>query len=377
MNPIFNLFEYKENANVCGLTRELNILYIVNYFRKNDKNVIVLTTSMYEANNFYKELLTYEPECQLFPMDDFLTSMAIAVSPDFRIKRLETLEKLKKEQNNKHILVTHLNGYLKYLPNKNEETSIKVSTDSKIISREIILDKLETYGYKRESLVTTTGEYAVRGYIIDVFPMGQNKPIRIEFFDNEIEKIKEFDETTQLTTKLIDEIEIKKINEITSSESNSLLDYMPNNAVFLIDENQINNAYRNLANEIFEYNVNKNLDPNTKYMFDYREMRPDITYKIDTVNTYNDNNSLIYHSKELTNFNSNLQNLRDYCYKERRLKTVIIALHNHKQIKELQEEMKEAYLTNVDNIYDHAINIVEYQMNKGFIFDNYIVITPY
>ena len=57
-------------------------------------------------------------------MDDFLTSVAIAVSPEFKVKRLETLNKIK---NNKSIVITNLTGYLRYLTdvNVNEKLILK------------------------------------------------------------------------------------------------------------------------------------------------------------------------------------------------------------------------------------------------------------
>ena len=51
-------------------------------------------------------------------MDEFLTSIAVAISPDLKLKRLETLEKIKSGK--KCIVVTHLMGYLKYLTNKSD-----------------------------------------------------------------------------------------------------------------------------------------------------------------------------------------------------------------------------------------------------------------
>ena len=136
------LFKYTPEYNVFGLTKELDVLYILNYYNNNNKNVIVLTNTLYEANNFYKSIKAYDSECLFFPMDDFITSVAIAVSPDFKVKRLEVLEKLTKEKNKKHIIVTSLMGYLKFLPNKDSEQSFTIEPNSKIISREIILEKV-------------------------------------------------------------------------------------------------------------------------------------------------------------------------------------------------------------------------------------------
>ena len=190
MKIITDKFRYKEDHNVYGLTKELITLYISNYFEEKDENVLILTSTLYEANNIYKTLQAYTSDVLFFPMDDFLPSVALAISPDLKIKRLETLEKLLNEKK-KHLVVTSLMGYLKFLPNKEEQHSLIIDTSSQNISREIILNKLEDFGYNRESLVTTTGEYAVRGYIVDVYPVDREKPVRIEFFGDEVESIKD------------------------------------------------------------------------------------------------------------------------------------------------------------------------------------------
>lgn len=377
MKILDKLFKYEENKEICGLTKELNALYIYNYYKNNDKNVVVLTNTLYEANNIYKSLKTYDDECLLFPMDDFITSMAIAISPDFKIKRLEVEEKLLKEKNNKHLIVTSLMGYLKYLPNIDEEKSIIIKKDDKIISREIILQKLSEYGYKRESLVTTTGEYAVRGYIIDIFPVDNDKPIRIEFFDETVEKIKSFDENTQMTIKDINSIELKRIEEQMSTKNNSLLDYATNNAVFMIDETQIKASYQKLLMDILDYKENKNVDKTVKYMYEFDEIKRDTTYYINNINMIKDKNTIIYNSVELENFNSNMDKLYTYCKKEEKNNTIIFALENDKQIRIIKNLFDDALVTSIDKIEEKHINIIKKPINKGFKINNYIFISPY
>lgn len=368
-------FEYAENKNVYGLTKELDSIYIANYFNTKKENTVVLTSTLFEANNFYKSLQAYVPDVLFFPMDDFLTSVAIAVSPDFKIKRLETLEKIKKE-NKPHLVVTSLMGYLKFLPNVSLESSIIVDPSPSNISREILLEKLEDFGYHRDSLVTVTGEYAVRGFIIDIFPVDREKPIRIEFFGDDIDCIKEFDENTQLTTNSLDNIEIKRFTEEVEGDSSSLLDFLMDASLFTIDEVQVQTGYQNLQKEIFEYRVAKELPETTKFMFKMEQLKPTRTFKIDTINAYESDTSMMYSSKEIENFNSNLSALKMFVQKNISKKTVVFALENQKQIHMIEDLFEEVYMTNIDNILANKINIIETKFNRGFIFDDYVFITP-
>ncbi len=186
MDFLNNLFKYENHARVCGLTNELLAIYYYNYFKNNDRNVLIITNSLYDSNKIYQRLKTYTNDVCHFPMDDFLSSVALAISPDLKINRLETLEYLKNHK--KTIVVTNLMGYLRYLPSYEKSKNLKINiAKGEKVNRESFLSSLEEYGYKKTSLVTSTGEYAVRGFIIDIFPIEEAHPIRIEFFGDEVE----------------------------------------------------------------------------------------------------------------------------------------------------------------------------------------------
>ena len=99
MKELAAKFKYQNGLNVIGLTKELDAFYVANYFLENKKSVLLVTSSLYEANKLYESILNYTDDVLLFPMDDFFTSVALAISPELKIKRLETLEKLKRVKN--------------------------------------------------------------------------------------------------------------------------------------------------------------------------------------------------------------------------------------------------------------------------------------
>lgn len=379
MKVITDKFKYMEDREVCGLTKELLSIYIANYYKNNNESILVLANSLYEANNFYKSLQAYIDDVLFFPMDDFMTSVALAASPDLKVTRLDTLDRLSNE-NKKHIVVTCLMGFLKYLPNKNKKGSLLIEKDSKIISREIILNCLEEFGYHRESLVTVTGEYAVRGFIIDVFPIQSASPVRIEFFGDEIGSLKEFDENSQRTTKEIENFELKTFDEMVDmagGEYSPLMSYLGDGTLFEIDAKQIENAFASLQKNMLDYSLSKELPGDTKYMFDLGDIKYAKHFKLNTINAYQDDESLVYTSNELENFNSQLDILKSFVKKESKSKTIIFALQNEKQKREIEKLFEEAYVTGEDSIIENKINIIMKKMSAGFTFDSYIVITPY
>ncbi|MCR5224208.1 MAG: hypothetical protein K6C11_03585, partial [Bacilli bacterium] len=268
MDFLNSIFKFKDQGTVCGLCGELQILYYLTYFNNYDDNVLIVTNSLYDSNKIYQKLKTYTDDVFLFPMDDFLASVAVALSPDLKVKRLEVLERIK--SNKKAIIVTNLMGYLRYLPSKKDQDKniIKLSINNEY-NREELIDKLIDLGYKQTSLVTSTGEYALRGYIIDIFPIEADHPIRIEFFGDEIDSIRLFNESTQLSLDKIDEYLILPFQEVISDEHNSLYDYLSNPNVFYVDYNQILNGYNKICDDIKQFKESKHIENEYKYMYEF------------------------------------------------------------------------------------------------------------
>ncbi len=206
--PIHNV----KNITLSGLTDEVFCRYINTVFKENNDSILIVTSSLFEANMLFGILSNYNDNVYLFPMDDFLTSEAIAISPDLLVNRLETLNEIVK--NKKEIVVTNLMGYLRYLPEvkvyKDNILRIKLNDE---VSQEDLIKTLINIGYKRESLATKTGEFSSRGFIIDVFPLESEHPVRFEFFGDTIDSIREFDEETQSSISKIDSVSIYPYSE--------------------------------------------------------------------------------------------------------------------------------------------------------------------
>lgn len=84
--------------------------------------------------------------------------------------------------------------------------SLFLSAGGESASRDTIIDRLEAWGYKNTDCCVAPNTYATRGGIIDLYPTNTSKPIRVEFFSNQIESVRYFDEKTQRS-----ECEVKKV----------------------------------------------------------------------------------------------------------------------------------------------------------------------
>ena len=125
-------FDYTEK-NISGLNNELKSLFLLGLLKNTNKSILIVTNTLYEANTLYKNISKDYTDTYLFPMDDFLTSVAIAVSPELKVNRLETLNKLL--ENKKSIIITNLMGYLRFLPTKEifDKNIIKINRDRKSV----------------------------------------------------------------------------------------------------------------------------------------------------------------------------------------------------------------------------------------------------
>ena len=374
MDFLNNYFKYQNESEIVGLTPELNIFYILNYFQKTNKNILIITNTLYEANKYFDSISTYTDDCLLFPMDDFVASVALAISPELKIKRLETINVLK--ENNRKIVVTNLMGLLRYLPDYKSANKLEFKLQTGMsINRDKILDVLDSFGYKRDTLVTSTGEYAVRGYVIDLFLIEQEHPIRIEFFGNEIESIRFFDENTQMSIKEITEITCLPYQEITTSVKSSILDYLDIPMVFEIDKEGIDLGYEKLSEEILTYKKENDTDKNL--MFELEDINiKDVIYLNKFIN--NRNKALVYQSNTLDNFNSNFQLLREFVNKKLEdKKTVIFCLSRKAEIDFIKEMFHVTRVVDEEHLFTERVNILNKKINNGFEFDKYVVIGEY
>ena len=308
MNFLNNKFIYKNNIEILGLTQELSSFYILNYFNNNLDNVLIVTDTLYEANKYYSIISTYIKDCYLFPMDDFIISKALATSPEFKINRLETINNI---NGKKSVVITNLMGLLHFLPSKEEfNKSNLMLKKGDTIKRDTLVQTLEDFGYNKDIMVTITGEYAVRGFIIDLFIIEKEHPIRIEFFGDEIDSIRYFDENTQLSINEISEIKILPFKEVETKNKSSIIDYLNNPFVFFIEREQIISGYKKLLNDILNYHFENNIS-NEKEMFEIEDLN--ISKKIYLDRLKSDiSESYNYESREIDNFNSNFNLLKEF-----------------------------------------------------------------
>ena len=393
---IFDVGSMSSDYSIIGLNKEMSSLYIYDSFIKYNKGILVVAFELYEANLLFEYLSKYTDKVLFFPMDDFLTSEAISVSPEFKAERIDTLNKLINDD--KYIVVTNLMGYLRYLPLpslwKDSNVNISVNCD---YDRDSLLNKLYNMGYIRNVLVNETGNIGVRGYVIDIFPIMEENPVRIEFWGDTVTSIKYFDVDTQRSISEIDNICIYPFTEFLLNDYSidfinsqkylanygsvaSIYDYINDGICFFSDYNLILNSYSTLVDTIMDYDANYSADIKTNYMNSFTDIV--IKHSVYIMNFDNVVNksvkSLKFSINNIENYDNNYEKLKsDLLNYVKNNKTVIICVLDKNMASRISNylEIDDIIYTDECNIINGKINLIIKSIPRGFIYGNYIVIS--
>lgn len=395
-NDLFDI-EIKKNMGLYNLTDEYFCVYLNSLRLKN--NVLVVVDTIFEANKIYNNLSSISDNVYLFPMDDFLTSEALAVSPDLMIKRLETINNIL--NNDHYVVICNLMGYLRYLPLKDKYLSSII--DVKVgdtISPSNLVKKLTSIGYNRDTIVTKTGEFGVRGFVVDIYALNEENPVRIEFFDDEIESIRYFDVENQKSISSVDKIKIKPIFEFLTEKEVlddqfgkqkylqcyekvcNISSYLSNSITIFKDYELIKTSFNNILNEVLTYKSESDVDFNYDYMFNLNDLLVDFPIYYFSLDNYiaNDyvSDKISFSLKPISNFNEDSNKINDYINKNIKDKNTVIILLKKFQIRSILKYLNmKIYETDFDNIHEGCVNIIESDFNKGFIYKNYVVLTAF
>ncbi len=130
-------------------------------------------------------------------------------------------------------IVTSVNGVNApvWLPEELERRSLRFETGREM-ERDVIENRLRALGYRRVSIVLEKGEYSAKGWLLDIFPSTAEYPLRIEFFGDEIERIKSFDIDSQ---RSIGEVEKPLVFPAAPPSTAETITLFTDAGLFLVD----------------------------------------------------------------------------------------------------------------------------------------------
>lgn len=199
--------------SASSLTEEALILAAS--YAQNPRPMLIIKNNLYTAQRLAEKLksLLSPQACALFSVEESLRVEAIAASPEATAEKIETLNRLLNED--QLICVTHASALVRYLPSP---AQFKLCTILLKTGMEVSMNDLKrtliAAGYQQTARVDQPLCFASRGGIIDIYSINSDAPVRIEFFDTEIDSIRTFDIATQRTVQVLSEAEIVPASDL-------------------------------------------------------------------------------------------------------------------------------------------------------------------
>ncbi|MDR7002285.1 transcription-repair coupling factor [Neobacillus niacini] len=206
---------------IAGLSGSSRTVFAASIYEQMKRPILFVTYNLLQAQKLYDDLvnLVNEKDVFLFPANELIAAEMSIASPELKAQRIEALNHWSK--NSRGILITPISGLKKIIPPKamwkNYQLSLKLGEDLDIGRT---LTTFVEMGYVRVEMVSTPGEFSVRGGIIDIYPLTESDPLRIELFDTEIDSIRYFSLEDQRSKEKISEILIGPATEILFEEKN-------------------------------------------------------------------------------------------------------------------------------------------------------------
>ena len=202
---------------------------------------VIVFSSEEKAKQAYEEYKMLEENTFLYPAKDLLFYHADIKGAALTGKRMEVLKKLTEKKNREPVtVITTADAFLDGLPSKEKlwESRIEIEAGA-VIDFQKLQEELVHLGYERESQIEGPGQFAVRGGILDVYPLTEEIPVRIELWGDEIDSIRSFDVESQRSVENMEQVVIYPATENVEKEEQavSFAEYFPKEkSLFFFDE---------------------------------------------------------------------------------------------------------------------------------------------
>lgn len=207
----------KSPISLSGLTSvgAVELISSINEFTK--QPIAIITYNEIQARQMVEDFKVFSDKVIFFPKKELVTYDYVAESKDLPYERIEALSKLKEKRNS--ILITTIEAVMQKLPAKKTLfKDILTFQIGEIHSLEEIKQKLVNLGYSRCELIEGRGQFSIRGGILDI-SMNDTIGVRIEFWGDEIDSIRNFNISSQRSINTLEKIQIHPAHEYILDQS--------------------------------------------------------------------------------------------------------------------------------------------------------------
>ena len=204
---------------LTGLVGSSKTLMIAKLLKDKKVPQLIVESDLYHAQQLQSDLenIIEDTRIELFPVEDMLVAEMATSSPEYRAQRVSALTALTSE--NPVIVITTVAGIRRFLPSveywKQHEIQLEIGKE---VNPAELEKKLFEMGYIRSNMVNAPGDFAIRGSIVDIFPLDADNPYRIDFFDIEIDSMRTFDIANQRSIENVDQVTIIPATDFIASK---------------------------------------------------------------------------------------------------------------------------------------------------------------
>ena len=239
--------------NIFGLadTQKGCFLAALAGLRKNNGPLVFLLPGRDEVRNYRRELNYFYPEqemLELYP-ENLTQVRADAKNQEVAAARIMALRAMHAKDFS--ITFVTAESLLQRLPAAeaifNSNLVVKVED---VVEQETLIAKLVKMGYERTEQVEALGQFCLRGDIMDIYPINEVDPVRIEWFDNNIDSVRSFDIKNQRALQVKNSVEIVSLGITEKADNANIFEYLSAPATIIMDEPaKIFETLRNLFGE--------------------------------------------------------------------------------------------------------------------------------
>ena len=231
---------------VTGLLEPAKQLFLSTIIETKSAPILYVTDSLARAEHVYNLFKEEQSEIDTywFPAEEIIAAEVATSSPNYRTARIQFLSALATSKTG--IFITSTSGLRRLVPEPKDviEARITLEVGAEYEFQTLISD-LNALGYQRVEQVEKKGEFAVRGSVVDIFPLNQDDPSRMDFFDIEIDSLRTFDQATQRSIENVEKIEVLPATDLIINETKL------NQAIKTMN-NELAQAQKKLSEENFE-----------------------------------------------------------------------------------------------------------------------------
>ena len=223
LQRLWNFIAQNKTIKIKGLMGSSLSFYCSAIIKKSLKPSLFVFNNKEESLYFLNDIETLNPGKKIFYFPEISKESYTNKDPNNYnlLQRTEVIEHLNFSKNKNSIIVTHINAIAVNQINKKE---IKRNSISLKLNQNISFDRLNEQlfelEFRREDFVVEPGEFAVRGGILDIFPYSSQTPFRIEFFGDEISRIRSFDIESQRSDQSHSSVKIISNIQVSNESKN-------------------------------------------------------------------------------------------------------------------------------------------------------------